>query len=145
MHEFWSGKTLGVVTDSFDLAALDPMGLQSFSIRELMDRPQLVTTNRHLSQGAAEIELLTWNAETHTLEGRIRVVAGDKYRVKFHVPKGYRLDAATVERKPAQVETDSEFLTFSIDQARTASVAWSLKFVRKDCPPAWRCHAPSHP
>jgi hypothetical protein len=132
VHEFWSGRTLGVVRDGFDLASLDPMGLQSYAIRELLDRPQLVTTSRHLSQGAAEIELLTWNAKTNTLEGRSRVVAGDKYRVKLHVPKGFQLEAATVERKSAQVETNGEFLTLPIEQDKTASVAWSLKFVRKD-------------
>jgi len=131
VHEFWSGRTLGIVSGGFDLAALDPMGLQSFAIREALDRPQLVTTSRHLSQGAAEIELLAWDSKTTTLDGRSRVIAGDKYRVKIHVPKGYQLEAATVERKPVQVETDGEFLTIPIDREKTASVEWSLGFVRK--------------
>lgn len=132
VHEFWSGRTLGVVRDAFDLASLDPMGLQSFAIRELAACPQLVTTSRHLSQGAAEIELLTWNAKTNTLDGRSRVIAGDKYRVKLHVPTAYQFETSSVERKPAQVETDGEFLTLSIERDKTASVEWSLRFVRKD-------------
>ncbi len=128
VHEFWSGKTLGVVKGSFDLSGLEPMGIQSFAIREALDRPQLVSTNRHLTQGAAEIELLTWNANTGTLEGRSRVVAGDDYQILVHVPAGYQPAEATVDYKPAQPAANGAFLTLSIKRGDTASTAWSIRF-----------------
>lgn len=124
-------RLLSCLTVGLSAATAKPPNIL-FAIRELLDRPQLVTTNRHLSQGAAEIEMLTWNVKTNTLEGRSRVIAGDKYRVKLHVPKSYHLETATVERKPLQAEMDGDFLTLPIEREKTASVAWSLKFIRKD-------------
>ena len=128
VHEFWSGKTLGAVKGSFDLAAIDPMGLQSFAIREALDRPQLVSTNRHLSQGAAEIEMLAWNPAANTLEGRSRVIANDDYRILVRVPAGYRPAEATVDRKPVQTTVSGDVLTLPIRRADTASTAWAIRF-----------------
>lgn len=128
VHEFWSGKTIGVVKGSFDLVAIEPMGIQSFAIRELQARPQLVSTNRHLSQGAAEIEMLTWDSHSNTLEGRSRVVAGDDYQILATVPEGYNLAEATVDRKPARVERNGRLVTLAIKRADTASTAWCLRF-----------------
>ncbi len=128
VHEFWSGKTLGVVKGSFEAPALDPMGLQSFAIREVLARPQLVSTNRHLSQGAAEVEMLTWNAATLTLEGRSRVVARDDYQILIRVPSGYKPAEATVDRKPVQTSLNGDLLTLSIQRDETASTAWTLRF-----------------
>lgn len=130
VHEFWSGKTLGTVKGSFDLTAIDPMGIQSYAIRELKDRPQLVSTNRHLSQGAAEVEMLVWDATTLTLEGRSRVIAGDDYQILAHVPDGYQTVAATVDRKPIQPTTNGKLLTISIKRGDTASTEWAIRFER---------------
>lgn len=130
IHEFWSGKTFGIVKDAFEVPALDPMGLQSFAIRELLDRPQLITTSRHLSQGAAEIEMLSWNPATLALEGRSRVVAGDDYQMKFHLPAGYRLESATIDRKPLETRKDGEYVTVAVRRDQTGSIGWVLRFAK---------------
>ena len=67
---------LGVFQGSFEASAIGPKGLHSYAIREKSDHPQLVSTNRHLSQGAADLETLAWENNL-TLAGRSRVVAGD--------------------------------------------------------------------
>jgi hypothetical protein len=87
VYEFWSRKFLGSFRGEVELAGVKPMGLDSFAIREELDRPQLVSTSRHLSQGGADLTRVEW--VSNTLQGSSRVVAGDRYELALHVPPGY--------------------------------------------------------
>lgn len=64
--------------------------------------PQLVSTNRHLSQGAAEVEMMQWGFNKIT--GRSRMIVNDKYVMSFYVLDGYKFKAALVDGKPAVTE-----------------------------------------
>ncbi len=132
VHEFWSGVTLGVRRGSFEAGALDAMGIASYAIREKLDRPQLVSTSRHLSQGAVEIESLRWDAATLTLEGRSRIIAGDDYSIVVRVPAGYALKGATLDRKPvAGVTVDGEYARIPLRREMTTSAGWTVEFSRR--------------
>src|SRR6185369_11566532 len=102
VYEFWSDKFLGVLKNEIHPEGLAPYGLQSFAIREKSNHPQLVSTNRHLSQGAAEVEMMRW--ESNTIKGRSRVIINDKYVMSFYVPNGYKFKAALVDGKPVDTE-----------------------------------------
>lgn len=132
MHEFWSERTLGVRHGSFEAGALDAMGLSSYAIREKLDRPQLISTSRHLSQGAAEIEALSWDGKTLTLTGRSRIVAADRYVVTLRIPSGYTVKSASVDRKPAELpEVSGEYARFTVVRPVTGSAEWSVSFDRR--------------
>ncbi len=127
-YEFWTHKFLGVLKDEIKLGELGPMGLESIAIREKLDRPQLVSSNRHLSQGAAEIEQMYW--EDNTLTGRSQVIINDKYTLTIHVPVGYKYTTATVNGGKAAVEQIGNLLNVSYLPNETASVGWKIHFTR---------------
>lgn len=129
VHEFWTGRTLGSFKDSFETPALDPMGLHSFAIREKQDRPQLVSTNRHLSQGAADLESLAWE-NPHTLAGRSRVVAGDRYILTLHIPDSHTIRSASFDGKPAVITSDGTTARIAFLPPATGSVGWSIEFMQ---------------
>lgn len=120
---------LGVLRDRITLGRLEPMGLQSLAIRNRLDRPQLLSTNRHLSQGAAEIEAMRW--EDDTLRGRSKVIVDDRYVITIYVPAGYRVASATVDDRPARVEQKGNLLKVSYHPEATASVTWSITFGKR--------------
>ncbi|QJE94356.1 NPCBM/NEW2 domain-containing protein [Luteolibacter luteus] len=128
VHEFWSDTTLGITKDGFELPGLDAMGLQSYAIREAQDHPQLISTNRHLSQGAAEIEALGWDQSTLTLEGRSRIIAEDDYRLLIHIPTGFRALSATADRQTVPLESKGNRAMVTIKLPRTGSTAWTIRF-----------------
>ncbi|MGQ7870739.1 alpha-galactosidase [Sunxiuqinia sp. sy24] len=129
VYEFWSDKMYGVLEDDFALGELEPYGLESLAIREKLDRPQLVSTNRHLSQGAAEIEKLLW--EENSLKGRSRVVGEDEYVITIYIPEDYLLHAAIINGEEAGIEQKGEVLKISYRPAETSSVQWEVSFKRK--------------
>ncbi len=127
VFEFWTDKLIGVFKGSFQVPALSKMGLHSFAIREKTDKPQLISTNRHLSQGAADLETLAWKNE-HTLAGRSRVVARDRYVLTLHIPDGQKILSATFDGKAAEVTQDGTIARVAFLPAATDSVGWSIKF-----------------
>jgi alpha-galactosidase len=129
VYEFWENRLLGVLQNEIELGELGPMGLQSLAIRERLDRPQLVSTNRHLSQGAAEIEILRW--EENTLSGRSKVIIGDRYGITVYVPANYEVTSATVNGAKAEVTQAGNLFKVSYLPKETASIGWSISFDRQ--------------
>ena len=129
VHEFWTDRMLGVFQGSFEAPEIGPKGLHSFAIREKSDRPQLVSTNRHLSQGAADLETLAWENDL-TLAGRSRVVAGDRYVLTLHLPDGYSIRSTSFDGKTAEVTRDGPTARVAFLPTATDSVGWSIRFGR---------------
>jgi hypothetical protein len=130
VYEFWSDAFLGVCRDSFDIPTLGANRLQSFVIREALDRPQIVSTNRHLSQGAVDLEIIGWDESTGTMSARSRVVADDRYTVTLDLPAGYRPMDATVGDQSVEVENHGRFARLSFVSPESGPVIWSVRFVR---------------
>ena len=126
VYEFWSDKFLGVLKNEIHPEGLAPYGLQSFAIREKSNHPQLVSTNRHLSQGAAEVEMMRW--ESNTIKGRSRVIINNKYVMSFYVPNGYKFKAALVDGKPVDTEQNDNLLKVKYSPSQTASLNWEVIF-----------------
>jgi hypothetical protein len=129
VYEFWGDRMLGVHKKMFRLERLEPYGIESLAIREKLGRPQLLSTNRHLSQGAAEIEKLLW--EDHTLRGRSRVITEDRYVITVYVPQGYRFKSAKADGQEVVTEEKDQILKVSWLPQQTASVAWEIAFEKR--------------
>ncbi|TKG92919.1 hypothetical protein EYV94_18285 [Puteibacter caeruleilacunae] len=125
-YEFWQEKFYGVVKHTLKLGKLEALGIESIAIREKLNRPQLLSTNRHLSQGAVEIEKLVWI--NSTLQGRSRVVIDDEYIITLYVPDGYALDMAQINGMKAKVQQTGNIVKLSYMPTETSSVMWNVKF-----------------
>ena len=126
VYEFWDKQFLGVKKDHFTLAKLPPMGLGSYAIRELLDHPQLVTTTRHFSQGAAEITAMQW--KNKKLQGISKIVADDPYTVTVFVPNGFKAKSATINGKPVKLKTNGSLVELSITSPKTSTIKWTIQF-----------------
>ena len=127
VFEFWTGRMLGVFQGSFEVSAIGPKGLHSYAIREKSNRPQIISSNRHLSQGAADLEILAWQDDL-TLAGRSRVVAGDRYVLTLHIPDGYAIRSASFDGKAAEIIRDGPTARIAFLPPSTDSVGWSIQF-----------------
>ena len=50
------------------------------ALRRKLDRPQVVSTSRHVSQGAVDLTYADWDSAGRVLRGRSKVVAGDDFK-----------------------------------------------------------------
>ena len=83
-YEYWTDTFYGVVSGSLTVT-VPACGCGVLAVRKKTDSLQLVTTSRHLTQGAAE--LLDVKAENGKLCGVSKVVKGDPYTIKAYDPK----------------------------------------------------------
>ena len=136
VYEFWTGTFLGVKRGQLDLPAAKGHELRSYSLRKLENHPQIASTNRHLSQGGADLLEVKW--ADGALSGRSKVVIGDRYELALHVPAGFKLKSAEINGKPAQIKGEGELLRASFTPEATGETAWRVTFDRQAQPPGFQ-------
>ncbi len=114
--EFWTQEYLGEVSDTLELEvpARNPRVVH---LRPILDRPQLVGTNRHVIGGVQVIDSLAWDGDALTLTGEQEGSIGTdfspfEHRLTFFAPAGYTaLEAEVSVTAGYQVEG----LSFDVD------------------------------
>lgn len=93
IFDFFNEKYLGACT-SIELE-LEGCETRVLAVREVSDKPQIVSTSRHITQGAAEIESVAVD-EKH-MRVTSRLVANDEYRLWIYLPEGYSVSSASCD------------------------------------------------
>lgn len=88
LYDFTKKQYLGY-SDAKIALKLEPYESRVIAVRRKLDRPQLISTSRHITQGAAEITDMVWLDTECTLTLSSELVAGDPYTVTLYVPCGY--------------------------------------------------------
>ena len=127
VYEFWTKKFLGIKQGSFISPTLAPKGTLVYAIREKLDRPQIVSTNRHISQGGVDLENVTWDTNTNTLSGRSRMVRGDTYDMFLYVPENFQFIGSPYDNMFSELTPDGA-LRITFEPARTGERNWTLLF-----------------
>ena len=86
VYDFTNDEFVGLNKDDFRIE-LDENESRVFGVRKKVDRPQLLSTSRHISQGAAEIHNMEWNNNTLTITAD--VVEDEAYTITIYVPSDY--------------------------------------------------------
>ena len=86
IYDFWNDKYLGTASGKISLS-LNACETRLLSVRPKKDIPQIISTNRHITQGAQEIEDMRF--ENNTLYIRANLVKNDKYKIAVYVPDIY--------------------------------------------------------
>jgi len=128
VFEFWTKKLLGSFTDAFIPGPIDPrFRCQAFAVRERLDRPQIVATNRHVSCGGVDLVDASW--ENSALTGRSRVVRGDAYEIYLAVPESSRLDKFTCDGADVLgTERTGVLVKLTLKSRESREIGWSDKF-----------------
>ena len=116
VYDHTSREYLGY-TDGKLLVSLEPCESRVFALRPKLDRPQIVSTDRHVTQGAAEIKAMKW--ENNTLSFTAELVKDDPYTVTLYVPEGY---------SPKGLEVKDSICTYTVLPDRTGSFDIEIKF-----------------
>jgi hypothetical protein len=131
VFEFWTQKYLGKSKGSFTAPAMDDStGMQVFAIREAREYPWVLSTTRHISQGAVSLRDVQWDTVTNTLSGKIALIQGDPYVLTVHVPAGFRPEQARVDGREAEIDRGERTAVLRIEPKTTGIVDWSLQFTK---------------
>jgi len=139
VFDFWSGVYLGPWKGGvfIDVPATDVVVL---TVVPASDKPQLVSTDRHITQGWVDVKGLAWDAspESSSLSGRSRVIGGDPYTLTVGFPPGGGVQISTAtavgEEDAVRVTLQNHlgYATVQLQSEKTQEVSWDLRFEETD-------------
>ncbi len=89
VFDYSKNEFLGVIEKELELA-LDACETKILSVRKKKDTPQIISTSRHISQGATEISSVEF--KNNTLSVKAELIANIPYTITLYVPEGYKTD-----------------------------------------------------
>lgn len=126
VFDFWKEQLVGEMRGSFQ-TELPAHGTAVFEVHPLLERPQLIANNRHLT-GAFGIQKQGWRASSRTLAGTSETVPGARYTLFFHVPKGMKVAKAAANAAGVEQNLDPDGLLKVSFVGQKAPVNWSVTF-----------------
>jgi hypothetical protein len=129
-YEFWTDTYVGKLKGRQDLKwSLEPGHCAMIAVRRTLDRPQVLSTNRHLLQGWVDLEGVHWDATKQSLEGTAKVIGGETFRIVL-AGNGTTLREVSVDRGHAKLEqhpASHDLYVLSMDVPETTDVQWSVR------------------
>jgi hypothetical protein len=129
VFEFWNGSWEGVVKGGIG-CEIPMRTVRLFALWEAENRPQFVGDDRHLTQGAVELNDLKWdgNAKTYTLD--VKAIGGFPFTYFVRVPEGYDFKGASASeggKVSASIRNDG-LLAVTVSAPSSQNVSVKLQF-----------------
>jgi alpha-galactosidase len=125
--DFWNEAFVGAFQGSFPAAALARGECRVYAIRPAVDHPRVLSTNRHITQGAEELSGVQW--KNGTLSGKMLLPAGRAFKLYVYMPDGYTLRS----HKPSAGEAtqNGRVAALTLSKPEGGEADWSLTFERR--------------
>ncbi len=94
IYDYTCDKFLGEFDSEFTID-LNPCESRVLSVRKNLNCPQIISTSRHISQGAMEIENLGYN--NGELNLTCNLIKNAEYTITLYIPNGYKVDSDLVK------------------------------------------------
>jgi hypothetical protein len=95
LFDFWEQKYLGIHKTSYQ-KLLQPHHSQTISVHEVKNIPQLISSNRHISQGGIELDNVEWDETKCQLKCVMEAVPGFDHTLTFIIPPPYTMINVTI-------------------------------------------------
>lgn len=92
--DFWEDRLVPAFSDRFSFE-VPPDSCRVIAVRELKNRPFVISTSRHVASPVFDVEEERWDAKARTLSGVSRVVPGERYELRIVVDGKLRRHAFT--------------------------------------------------
>ena len=131
IYEFWSDRLVGKLAGTDKLAETLAGGeARMYAVREVLDRPQVLSTNRHLMQGYVDLANIKWDAATKQLSGTAQVVGGEAFRIVL-AGNGARALSVTASGGQAGLEKhpkESGLSVLVLERSTNGEVNWQINY-----------------
>jgi alpha-galactosidase len=85
-YDFWQERLHGEITGELRVQ-VGPASVVLLALHEKRGTPQVIGTNRHIAQGALELEAVAWDADFRILKGVSLGPLGTAHNVAIYVPE----------------------------------------------------------
>ena len=127
LYDYWNDRFIGRLHGERAFT-LPKQSCLLLGIRDDMGRPQILSTNRHITQGAGDLLNVEWNARSHRLSGSSEVVGADDYVLTLHIPAGFEVESVTANIGQIAHSRSGEVEKVTIRTSENARADWSVRF-----------------
>lgn len=133
---FWENEPIEPIAGALG-AKLQPTSCHVIALRPVRDRPQVVSTSRHVTQGLLDLVAENWDPTNDSLVGVCRVVGGEPYELRIAAPSA-DIKADQVGISPADEEAgvtatgkqDGPWVRVTFQSPESRDVSWQITFSR---------------
>jgi hypothetical protein len=138
VYNFWDEEYVGCFNYGL-FVNLRPASCNVLSITKADTLPQLISTNRHITQGALDVESITYgeaNSQSNLfkISGESKVIGKDEYKLVFGLPmqgkNGFKISKVTFNGKEGKVSNSKGAGFASFIPESTGKVSWEVSFER---------------
>ena len=137
VFDFWSGEYVGAWEAGMAMT-VNPTSCRVFALLPMSDRIQLVSTNRHITQGWVDLVRLESGPDGLSFRGTSRVIRNDPYELHFAFPRGknFVIKSAIARGLEGAVSTrhtsHQGWATLTVDADTTTEADWEVTFEPAD-------------
>ncbi|HIJ53232.1 MAG TPA: alpha-galactosidase [Planctomycetes bacterium] len=135
--DYWANKFVPPFSGALK-AELRPSCCKVIAIRPLLERPVLVGTSRHITQGIVDVIEEEWNGRANTLSGKSKVVGADPYEIRIFAPtrvwQALRVNISEADRRAgvtAGIQQDDQTIRVTIKSPDNRRVRWKVAFQKR--------------
>ena len=127
VYDFWREKYYGTA-QSHLLMEVPAGGVALLGLRAYQDRPMLLASDRHFTQGALDHSVLEWDAGARRLRGLFEAVADTDYTLRVLVPEPYAVQEAAVPACALETKMEGRVLCLSFHCTEGGATDWFVQF-----------------
>jgi hypothetical protein len=130
--DYWANEVAEPIEERLRLT-IPGRSCRMLAVKARSDRPQLVSTSRHVTQGMIDVTAETWELASRTLRGTSRVVGGDTYELRIVVPDaGWKAKSITLDDNGSGVFSDFQqvgaLVRATLRLREDEEVDWAVEF-----------------
>ncbi len=129
IYDFWNNHLVGILSGKDQLSfPLEGQQALVYSVHEVEEHPQFISTNRHIMQGLMELSKVRWNNARKEYSGNANVVAGETMEIVI-APNGMKtVKVKTNDGKATIEKTGDGLLLLEVSNKTNAQIHWTLSF-----------------
>ncbi len=133
LYDFWKQEFVGIFNGIENInITLPPYTSRVYAIHKIKEHPQLISTSRHIAQGAYDLLKLGWDASKNMLSGTSEVINKEAYRIILYVPEGHKPVKAVTGSGDIAVILNKEAKIWVIEfkPEISGAIDWFVEFIR---------------
>lgn len=128
LYDFWNDQLLGEFKgDQTIEITLKPHQALSYSLHRKLERPQFLSTNRHITQGLMDLKEVKWDAATSTYSGVARCVRGEPFEIAI-AHNGFEVAEVSAQTVALTRPLNDKCVRLILSSHDTGEVKWWIKW-----------------
>jgi hypothetical protein len=133
IFDFWNKEYLGEFEKGISVDVL-PTSCRLLTLLPATENIQLISTNRHVTQGWVDLISQKFDAAKNSYSGKSKIIKNDPYEINFVFPRGKNFVIKTAVAKtskgnlPVKINNHQGWATIEIASPQTTEIDWNVQF-----------------